>query len=127
MVDIDRIRKGDVLITEESVFGQLRLFYGPVVLIDDERKEVAIKLGEEMRSFPVSRLWTIPSFIANRRTNDPQKPSPKYNSDKIQNLMGFVVALAEGKVNESTLQEIAEELKKQGAKPTAPQELLEVL
>lgn len=68
MIEIDRIRIGTILITEEfAADGQWRLVYGLVVLIDRERQVVGIKTGEDIRSFRADQLWTIPAFIFRKR------------------------------------------------------------
>jgi len=123
MVDIDRVRKGDILITEEPMFGQLRLLYGPVVLIDDERKEVAIELGEERRSFPTAKLWTIPAFMARKATV--QQKIVINSGTRV--LAGFIATLLEGGVDQRNFNDILGEIRKRGIRPARIQEVLEVL
>ena len=120
-MEISRIRKGDILITEETRFGFRRLVYGPVMIIDTERGEVGIKAEDDaIRSFLPKQLSTIYDFVNNCRAG---RPSP--NRDGIQTLMGYIVSLAEGKT--AALQEVADCLRSKGVKPVAPQEVLESL
>lgn len=123
MIDIDKTRKGDILITDEPMFGQMRLLYGPVFLIDSERKEIAIKIGEELRSFPANRLWTIPSFINRRAENQPKvliNPGTKV-------LAGFITTLLSDSVSQNDINDVLEEIRKRGIQPVKIQEGLEVL
>jgi len=122
MVDINKIRKGNILITEEMMFGQMRLLYGPIFLIDNENNEVTIRLGEDLRSFPVERLWTIPAFIV-YKTAEPKvliTPGTKV-------LAGFIATILDGDLERNNTNEIVEEIRKRGIQPTRVQEALEVL
>jgi len=119
MVNIEKVKKGDILITQEFSFGRLYYIYGPVVLIDYERQILGIKMGEDIRSFPPEQLSTIYDFVNNCRAGR----SP--NADTMKTLMGYIVSLAEGQTN--ALQEIADFFKKQGVKPAASQDVLESL
>ena len=75
-MELSRIKKGDILITEEVISGMRRLVYGPVVVIDNERGEVGIKVGEDIRSFPSGQLSTIYDFVNNCRAGK-SSPSPE--------------------------------------------------
>jgi len=123
MIDFNRVRKGDVLISEEFLAGQERLFYGPVVIIDHERKEVAIKMGEDARLFPVNRLWTIPSFLTHKTAG--QQKIPIGSGTKV--LAGFIANVLTGNVKQGDVGDILELLKKRGITPVRTQEALEVL
>jgi len=117
MVEMSKIRKGDILITEETRFGFQRIICGPVTIIDTERGEIGIKTEDNTtRSFPSEQLSTVYAFVNNCRV---RKSSPDHA------LMGYIVSLAEGQTN--ALQEIADYLKKQGVKPVASQDVLEAL
>lgn len=122
MVDINKIRKGNILITEEMMFGQMRLLYGPVFLIDNENNEVTIRLGEELRSFPVERLWTIPAFMVHKTAEPKVLITP---GTKV--LAGFIATILGGNLERNNANEIVEEIKKKGIQPTRVQEALEVL
>lgn len=124
MIDISRARKGDILITEEFMFGQTRLLYGPVFLIDNERKEIALKIGEELRSFSAERLWTIPSFIARKAAG--QQPKVLI-SPGTRVLAGFIATLLNGDMSQGDINDVLNEIKKKGIQPTKIQEGLEVL
>jgi len=120
-MEINKIRKGDILITEETRFGMRRYVYGTVVIIDYERNTIGIetKTEEGIRSFPPKQLSTIYNFVNNCRARQSL-------SDE-EGLKTFIVSLADGQIDNSTLREIAEEFKKQGVKPVAPQDALEAL
>jgi len=124
MIDIDRARKGNILITEEQMFGQMRLLYGPVFLIDKERGEITIKIGEELRSFPAGRLWTIPSFVAHKAPS--RQPKVLINpGTKV--LAGFIATLLSDDMSRGDINDILDEIKKKGIQPVKIQEGLEVL
>ena len=92
---------------------------GKVFFVDLQRNEIALKVRDEIRTFSPEELWLLPSRTGGTTTNAPP--------DRMQSLMGFILSIARGEVNESALQEIADELKRRGATPTAPQELIEAL
>ncbi len=92
---------------------------GKVFFVDLQRNEIALKVRDEIRTFSPEELWLLPSRTGGTTTNAPP--------DRMQSLMGFILSIARGEVNESALQEIADELKRRGATPTAPQELIETL
>jgi len=101
---------------EEEPGRRYRALIGTVVAIDHKEREVTLRLNRELRIFKPENLWYLPYEARN---------APSAPTDKSWMLKGFIVSVAEGKVSPSTLREIAEEFKKQGAKPAAPQELLE--
>jgi len=119
-VELSRIKKGDILITEEVISGMRRLVYGPVVVIDNERGEVGIRVGEDIRSFPSEQLSTIYAFTTNYQTEKPDDGGMRI-------LMGYIISIAEGPVNEVDLHEIAGEFKRQGVKPATSRDVLETV
>lgn len=120
-MEINKVRKGETLITEEIRYGRQQLVYGPVMIIDLERGEIGIKTEDGVRSFRPEQLSTISTFVNNCRSG---KSSPSLG---LRTLMGYIMSVAEGQVNERTLREIVDEFKKQGVKPVASQEVLDLL
>ena len=123
MVNLNELREGMVLISRESdpLWAEEpnrrdKVLIGTVVAIDHKTEEVTLRTNRELRMFKPENLWYLPYET---------RSVPSAPKDKSWMLKGFIVSIAEGLVSSSTIHEIAEEFKKQGAKPAAPQELLE--
>ena len=123
MIDLNGIHGGMILISheEDPLWAEEpnkreKVLIGTVADINYKTGEVTLRLNRELRIFKPENLWYLPYEARN---------APSAPTDKSWMLKGFIVSVAEGKVSPSTLREIAEEFKKQGAKPAAPQELLE--
>lgn len=114
MIEIDRVKVGDILITKESRSGQQYLFYGPVVSVERETNEVGIKTTEGNRLFPIAELWTIPAFLA-QKTNcgEPATPSPK--AKNLSRLLGgYIITLSQGEFSLEILKEVAQAIRNKG-------------
>lgn len=131
---INQIRKGDILVAKEMRSGLPYWPCGPVITIDGNM--VVIKDGENMRSFRPEELWTVPGYCAylekelwnlRQQLNGRQGTKPANGNVATTLMSGFIVAIAEGKVNGAVLQEVAKELRNKGVTPAAPQELIGVL
>lgn len=115
LLDKEGERPGEVEGKQDKI-----AFLGKVFSVDPQKNEVTLRIRDELRAFSPNELWLLPDKAEKTEENTP----PSAIAEK---LMGIIISLAEGKVGPPALQEIANELKKRGGKPIAPQELLEVL
>lgn len=126
-IEMARVKKGDILITEEFQYGQTRLLYGPVFLIDFERNEVAIQSGEDIRSFPPNKLWTIPAFLSHKLGKETPKVLPPSANHATRVLAGFLKSVLEGNIDQANQKDVLEELKKKNLPETRIQAVYEVM
>ena len=106
-MEIEKLRQGMLVATEERIAGRRILVYGPVSMIDKENDTVAISIdrngeGREQRSFPASRVIPIHTLFNRKNRKIAQLIGHK------KALEGFIVALARGNVRESSIQEVLE-------------------
>lgn len=128
-MEIDRVKEGEILITEEFRSGQRYFVYGPVIMIDRGTNEVGIKTMEGNRLLPVAKLWTIPAFISDCRSGG-QKPTPTNNNVNLLRLLGgYIITLAEGGSSPEILKEVAEAIQRNNIsrESTKAQEIIAAL
>gem|GEM_PF-4893344 len=107
MVEIEKIRRGDVLISRAGV-------YGAVELIDRENALIGLKTREGIRPFRPGELKTLRSYLA----------IPK-RGEEIKKWKGFALFLLESFPRTPGMEEILKELKVEGINMVPPQEILE--
>lgn len=123
MIDIARVHIGQVLMTDEYLAGEYRVLCGPVVLIDHKSNLVVIDADGERRSFLPSRFYTPNAFMS-RKIGPPQSSFPNRGT---RVLAGFIATLKAGRVKESDLQTICQEIQNKGIPTARPDDALEVV
>lgn len=103
-MEIQKVKKGMILGKEEFALGRRRLVYGPVITIEEERVGLEIfDNGEKaVQTFPAEELLPIHAIVAKKNRAIGSLVREK------RTLEGFVVALARGKVEETSVQDILE-------------------
>ncbi len=123
MVNIDKVRIGQIFMTDEYLAGEYRVLCGAVVLVDRESNLVVIEVEGERRSFPPGRLYTPNAFMS--RKIDP--PRTVVSNREVRVLAGLLMTVKAGRVAQSDLQAIYQEIEKKGIRPARPQDALEVV
>jgi len=132
-MDINKIKRGSLLAVEtRNNLGAWWLAYGPVMNIDLKTRKVVINTKERgFCEFDVEQLWPYHSLVNHKNKiieNLKRESGNNESQEKIAVLGGFLMAIAEGKIKPSGIQEIAGEIRsKTTIRPAGTQEVLEIL